>query len=111
MSRAFVLLFSAAAMTVAVPSAQAPATPRSGGHGAMLTVDSIMRGPRLVGYPPRDVRWAADSSKLYFTWQRPEDVRPGTWTVDRNGAGLRRLTEEKAPDISNAVAQRASDRA
>jgi hypothetical protein len=33
-----------------------------------LTVDSITRGPDLVGYPPDSLRWSADSSKLYFDW-------------------------------------------
>jgi len=31
-----------------------------------LTVDSIMRGPRLVGYPPSGLRWSGDSARLYF---------------------------------------------
>ena len=31
-----------------------------------LTVDSIMRGPDLVGYPPEGLRWSADSQNLYF---------------------------------------------
>jgi hypothetical protein len=31
-----------------------------------LTVDSIMRGPDLVGYAPEGLRWSADSQKLYF---------------------------------------------
>ena len=26
-----------------------------------LTVDSIMRGPKLVGYAPTSLRWSADS--------------------------------------------------
>ena len=39
-----------------------------------LTVDSIMRGPDLVGYPPTGLRWSADSQKLFFDWRKP---RPG----------------------------------
>jgi hypothetical protein len=34
-----------------------------------LTVDSIMRGPGLVGYPPTGLRWAADSQQLDFDWR------------------------------------------
>src|SRR5207244_2615980 len=35
-----------------------------------LTVDSIMRGPKLVGYPPTGLRWSGDSARLYFEWRR-----------------------------------------
>src|SRR6266849_2867665 len=34
------------------------------GHPFSLTVDSIMRGPKLVGYPPTALRWSGDSSRL-----------------------------------------------
>ena len=27
-----------------------------------LSVDSIMRGPKLVGYPPTGLRWSGDST-------------------------------------------------
>ncbi|MGI8673198.1 MAG: hypothetical protein ACR2LU_11410, partial [Luteitalea sp.] len=30
-----------------------------------LTVASIMRGPRLVGYPPSGLRWSGDGTRLY----------------------------------------------
>ena len=36
-----------------------------------LTVDSIMRGPDLVGSPPTGLRWSADSQQLYFEWHKP----------------------------------------
>ena len=39
-----------------------------------LTVDSIMRGPDLVGYPPSGLRWSADSQKLYFDWRKPGEA-------------------------------------
>src|SRR5438270_13796778 len=58
-------------------SAAAPASP-------MLTVDSIMRGPRLVGTAPANIRWSRDSSKIYFTWQKPEDKTSSTWIVSRD---------------------------
>jgi len=38
-----------------------------------LTVDSVMRGPKLVGYPPTGLRWSGDSARLYFEWRRPGD--------------------------------------
>src|SRR5947209_15633519 len=31
-----------------------------------LTVDSIMRGPKLVGYPQTGLRWSGDSARLYL---------------------------------------------
>jgi len=60
-----------------------------------LTVDSIMRGPALVGSPPSNVRWSKDSSRAYFTWQKAGDERSSTYVVNRDGSGLRQLTEEE----------------
>jgi dipeptidyl aminopeptidase/acylaminoacyl peptidase len=74
-------------------SAPAPA------RAAMLTVDSIMRGPKLVGSQPSSVRWSRDSAQIYFSWQRPEDERASTWAVNRDGTGLRQLSEEEARDL------------
>jgi dipeptidyl aminopeptidase/acylaminoacyl peptidase len=65
-----------------------------------LTVDSIMRGPKLVGYPPFGLRWSGDSRDLYFEWRRPDDDEPSTWIVSRDGGEPRRLSDEerrKAP--------------
>ena len=68
----------AAAITTAV-GAQAPA-PK--GETFQLTVDSIMRGPDLVGYPPEGLRWSADSAKLYFEWRKPgQDEASLMWLV------------------------------
>jgi dipeptidyl aminopeptidase/acylaminoacyl peptidase len=71
---------------------------------AMLTVDSIMRGPKLVGSPPGAVRWARDSSKVYFTWQKAGDERPSTYVVNRDGAGLKSLStnETRTLDVTPA---------
>ena len=63
---------------------------------AMLTVDSIMRGPKLVGVPPSAVRWSKDSSKVYFTWQKAAEPRSSTFSVNRDGTGLKQLTPEEA---------------
>jgi dipeptidyl aminopeptidase/acylaminoacyl peptidase len=60
-----------------------------------LTVDSIMRGPKLVGYPPTGLRWAGDSSRLYFEWRRPGDDEASTWVVRRDGSDLRRLSDDE----------------
>jgi len=65
-----------------------------------LTVDSIMRGPRLVGYPPAGLRWSGDSRELYFEWRRPGEDEAATYVVARDGGEPRRLSDEerkKAP--------------
>src|SRR5262249_9807143 len=58
-----------------------------------LTVDSIMRGPKLVGYPQTGLRWSGDSTRLYFEWRRPQDDEAATWVVSRDGGEPRKLTE------------------
>ena len=58
-----------------------------------LTVDSIMRGPELVGYPPNNLRWSGDSKELYFEWLMPREDLPATWVVSRDGGAPRRLSE------------------
>ena len=71
--------------------------------GFELTVDSIMRGPKLVGYPPTGLRWSGDSSKLYFEWRKAGDDDSSTWVVARDGGEPRRLTDEErrhAPPVN-----------
>src|SRR6266480_3546880 len=76
------------------------------GYGPFsLTVDSIMRGPKLVGYPPTGLRWSGDSSRLYFEWRRPGDEKASTWVVGRDGGELKKLTDAErrnAPPVSGA---------
>ncbi len=67
----------------------------------VLTVDNIMRGPGLVGYEPSQVRWAGDSRQVYFRWKQAgqaEDAPFDTYVVGRDGAGLRKLSEEEAKE-------------
>ena len=59
-----------------------------------LSVDSIMRGPRLVGYPQTGLRWSGDSSRLYFEWRRPGDEEAATYVVGKEGGEPRKLTDE-----------------
>jgi hypothetical protein len=64
-----------------------------------LTVDSIMRGPDLVGYPPTGVVWSRDGRRVYFRWKRagePRQKEQDTYVVGSDGTGLRRLSEEEA---------------
>ena len=64
-----------------------------------LTVDSIMRGPDLVGYPPTGLRWAADSQKLYFDWRKPGEDKAHPYVVGRTGGAPRKLSEDEAKNI------------
>ena len=58
-----------------------------------------MRGPALVGASPSAVRWSKDSSKAYFTWQKAGDARSSTYVVNRDGSGMRQLTEEEGRNL------------
>ena len=73
-------------------SSPQPPSPKSQAPFA-LTVDSIMRGPELVGNPPNNLRWSGDSKELYFEWLIPKDDQPSTWVVAREGGAPRRLSE------------------
>src|SRR6202158_5039201 len=64
-----------------------------------LTVDSIMRGPRLGGDPPTGVYWSQDSQRVYFRWKQADEARlkeTSLYVVNRDGTGLRRLSEDEA---------------
>ena len=64
-----------------------------------LTIDNIMRGPALVGFEPSQVRWSADSERIYFQWKQAtdkEDAPLDTYVVNRDGSGLRKLSDEEA---------------
>jgi dipeptidyl aminopeptidase/acylaminoacyl peptidase len=74
-------------------SAQQAAKPAATKNGFELTVDSIMRGPKLVGYPPTGLRWSGDSARLYFEWRRPGEDEASTWVVGREGGEPRKLTD------------------
>ncbi|MBI3682435.1 MAG: alpha/beta fold hydrolase [Acidobacteria bacterium] len=71
-----------------------------------LTIDNIMRGPGLYGYAPQAVRWSADSQHVYFGWKRhdePLNKEYSTYVVNRDGTGLRKLSDEEekeAPPLS-----------
>ena len=60
-----------------------------------LTVDSIMRGPDLIGYAPTAVRWAADSRDLYFHWRKPGEKEASTYVIGRDGGDPRRLSDDE----------------
>ena len=91
---AFTAALAAAAFAVGV-DAQLAARPATSAK-LPLTVDSIMRGPDLVGWPPTGLRWSADSRRLFFQWRRPGDKEAATYVVDRSGGDPRRLSDEEA---------------
>ena len=81
----------------------ASSTPANGGGSANgkfeLTIDNIMRGPALVGNEPRAVHWSPDSQHIYFQWKQASEPREkdfDTYVVNRDGSGLRKLSEEEA---------------
>jgi dipeptidyl aminopeptidase/acylaminoacyl peptidase len=64
-----------------------------------LTVDNIMRATDLVGYEPSGVRWSPDGRRIYFRWKRAGEPRlkeTDLYVVNRDGSGLRKLTEDEA---------------
>src|SRR6185436_4145510 len=69
-----------------------------------LTVDSIMRGPGLVGYPPSALRWSGDSERLYFEWRPRGEDEPATWEVARSCLGA-----APAPAVKSCEPRRLTD--
>ena len=67
-----------------------------------LTVDSIMRGPDLVGYPPDNLRWSADSQTLYFDWRKPGEDEASTYRVSRDGGAPVRLDDAQKKTVPPA---------
>src|SRR5262245_41666433 len=85
--------------------ASTPALRGAGPARFELTVDSIMRGPKLVGYPQTGLRWSGDSQRLYFEWRRPGDDEAATYVVAKTGGQPRKLTDEErrsAPPANGA---------
>lgn len=83
------------ALAILVAGATLAAQPGAGTTAFPLTVDSIMRGPDLVGYPPDNLRWSGDSQRLYFDWRKPGDDIASTWVVARAGGEPRRLSDDE----------------
>ena len=103
-----VVLFATGVLLASGPDPQGPTTksaaaPAKGTSQVKvfpLTVDSIMRGPKLVGYEPTGLRWSADSKELYFEWRRPQDDEAATWVVSREGGEPRKLTDDQRKDVT-----------
>ncbi|MGZ8844988.1 MAG: prolyl oligopeptidase family serine peptidase [Pyrinomonadaceae bacterium] len=91
--------------------AQRPPTPPA--KPFELTVDSIMRGPRLVGYPPTGVYWSQDSQRVYFRWKQADEPRlkeTSLYVINRDGTGLRRLTDDEAKQAPPANGELSKDK-
>ena len=71
-----------------------------------LTVDNIMRGSDLVGYPPTGLRWAGDSQQLYFDWRKPAEDKASTYAVSRSGGVPRKLSDDEVKNIPPATGGR-----
>src|SRR5579864_7878089 len=75
----------------------------------LLTIDNIMRGPELYGYPPQNVRWSGDNQRIYFQWKQasdPIDKPPDTWMIPRDSGYPRKLSDDdanSAPPVSGST--------
>jgi len=78
-----------------------------------LSIDNIMRGPGLYGWSPDDVRWAPDGQHVYFSWKLYSDTLEhdrDTYVVNRDGSGLRKLSDDEKKDAPPANAQWTRDK-
>jgi dipeptidyl aminopeptidase/acylaminoacyl peptidase len=82
-------------VALALPAQQPPSPAAAGPVKLALTVDSIMRGPDLVGFPPSGLRWSGDSRDLFFEWRRPGEKEAATYILSQNTTTPRRLTDEE----------------
>src|ERR1017187_9526212 len=77
-----------------------------------LTIDNVMRGPAVVAYEPTGVRWSPDGSRILFQWKQNTDkeIAPmDTYTVNRDGRGLRKLTDEEVRQVPPAFRDTTKD--
>jgi len=78
-----------------------------------LTIDNIMRGTALVGYEPAQPRWSYDSQHIYFQWKQStekEDAPMDTYTANRDGSGLRKLTDAEVRQLPPALGDTSKDK-
>ncbi len=78
-----------------------------------LSIDNITRGPGLVGWEPEELRWSPDGARVYFSWKQytePLEKDRDTYVVNRNGSGLRKLSDEEKKDAPPVNAQWTRDK-
>jgi dipeptidyl aminopeptidase/acylaminoacyl peptidase len=105
-------LLSAVPLSVALVWVSFPAETKKAPAGA-LDVDWIMRGNAVTGYAPNAVRWSEDSRAVYFRWKLASEARDkefDTYVVNRDGTGLRKLTEEEAKQAPPAQGDQTKDK-
>jgi dipeptidyl aminopeptidase/acylaminoacyl peptidase len=73
-----------------------------------LTIKSIMRGPELVGQPPRGIQWSDDSEWIYFRWS----PGGGAWSdsqelyrVSVRGGEPEKVEDEMAEELAITYAR------
>jgi len=77
-----------------------------------LTIDNIMRGPELYGYEPTAPHWSQDGQHVYFQWKQANEprVKPNdTYVVNRDGSGLRKLSDEETKNLPPAFGSSTRD--
>ncbi|MDX6484226.1 MAG: hypothetical protein QOE95_1997 [Gaiellaceae bacterium] len=97
-------------VALAQVAAQAPTQPAKKFE---LTVDSIMRGPALVGYPPQDAHWSQDSQRVYFRWKQASEPRlkeMDWYVVNRDGTNLHKLSDEELKNAPPANGELSKDK-
>ncbi|MDQ1523082.1 MAG: hypothetical protein QOE47_1006, partial [Pyrinomonadaceae bacterium] len=94
-------------------NAQTTPSPSGAAKQFELTIDSIMRGAALVGYEPGDVRWSQDGARVYFRWKQATEPRlkeMDTYVVNRDGTGLRKLSEDEAKNAPPSSGELSKDK-
>src|ERR1051326_6746345 len=107
------LVLAALVLTQQAPAQQTARATQTPAKKFELTVDSIMRGPDLVGYPPAGVYWSQDSRRVFFRWKRAGEPRlkeMSLYVVGRDGTGLRQLTDEEARQAPPANGELSKDK-
>jgi Tol biopolymer transport system component len=54
---------------------------------------------RVCGYQPSGAYWSQDSQRIYFRWKQADEPRlkeMSLYVINRDGSGLRRLSDEEA---------------
>lgn len=78
-----------------------------------LTLESIMRGPELVGQAPSQVRWTDDSRWIYFRWLpggRPWHESPRLYRVPAAGGEPQEVPQAEADSVALLTAPGAVSR-
>lgn len=75
-----------------------------------LSVDSIMRGPALTGYPPSDLRWSGDGRELFFERRLPGEDEPATFVLARDAWERGRAVARRLDPQQRRLAPPASGR-